>query len=90
MSELTECPKCNKKSLVQRGNDLYECLYCDFKRDFTKPVSNSSSSDVSWLLYVVIITIILVLTQRQPNPQPSIYNPVPQSSEEMPPNQRWN
>lgn len=90
MSELAECPRCTKKSLVQRGHDLYECLNCDFKRDFSKPVSNSSSSDITWLLYVVIVTIILVLMQRQPSSQSPVYSPLPQSSEEMPPNQRWN
>ncbi|MGL5081500.1 MAG: hypothetical protein ACRC8A_08430 [Microcoleaceae cyanobacterium] len=34
--DVLECPKCGKHDLVQRGTDLYACVNCDFKKDFSK------------------------------------------------------
>lgn len=30
-----ECPKCGKHTIIQRSNDLFQCLNCDFVRDFS-------------------------------------------------------
>ena len=30
-----ECPKCGKHTIIQRSNDLFQCLNCEFKRDFS-------------------------------------------------------
>lgn len=30
-----ECPKCGKHTIIQRNHDLFQCLNCDFMRDFS-------------------------------------------------------
>ncbi|MCG5056988.1 MAG: hypothetical protein KA714_02985 [Limnoraphis sp. WC205] len=35
MQERVECPKCGKGTIVQQHPDVFRCLNCDFKRDFT-------------------------------------------------------
>lgn len=30
-----ECPKCGKHTIIQRSNDLFQCLNCDFVRDLS-------------------------------------------------------
>lgn len=39
-----ECPKCGKRTIIQRGPDLYQCLSCDFTRDFSEPVAATSTN----------------------------------------------
>ncbi len=38
-----ECPKCGKRTIIQRGPDLYQCLSCDFTRDFSEAVATTAS-----------------------------------------------
>ncbi|MGB3404368.1 MAG: hypothetical protein WBA77_16915 [Microcoleaceae cyanobacterium] len=35
MHDGLECPKCGKHTIIQRSNDLFQCLNCDFVRDFS-------------------------------------------------------
>jgi DNA-directed RNA polymerase subunit RPC12/RpoP len=38
MPNLTiECPECGKSTVVQPKENVYQCLGCNFKRDFSKP-----------------------------------------------------
>jgi hypothetical protein len=32
-----ECPSCGHKSLIQRSPDVFQCISCRFKQDFTNP-----------------------------------------------------
>ncbi len=36
MQEVVECPKCGKRTIVQRNPDVFLCLNCDFQRDFSR------------------------------------------------------
>lgn len=53
-----ECPKCGKKSLVKRQDDLYQCLSCDFKKDFNQPEANSVGS----IIAAIVVLILLLVT----------------------------
>ncbi|MBE9128975.1 MULTISPECIES: hypothetical protein [unclassified Coleofasciculus] len=53
---LIECPKCGKKSVVQRNPDVYQCLACDFSRDFAKKPKEEPKTD---LLLPIIIAFFL-------------------------------
>jgi hypothetical protein len=35
MHDGLECPKCGKHTIIQRNHDLFQCLNCDFVRDFS-------------------------------------------------------
>ncbi len=61
-----ECPKCGKKSVVQRGEDVYQCLACDFVRDFSKPSKPEQKTDLLWpvVIIVVLTTFLLMLAQQ--------------------------
>lgn len=48
MAQITECPNCGKKGLVQRGNDTFQCLSCNFSRDLSD--RDGRGSDISWVL----------------------------------------
>jgi hypothetical protein len=64
---IIECPKCSKKTVVERGNSLYQCLSCDFKRDLAKP--DIKADEFPWVL-VMVFTVVLLFLGRQPNYQP--------------------
>jgi predicted RNA-binding Zn-ribbon protein involved in translation (DUF1610 family) len=72
-----ECPKCGKHTLVQRSNDVYVCLACDFKKDFAAPPPKKSP-DLGGFLFAGIIAgfAILLLGALRPdtstNPNPAI------------------
>lgn len=70
--DLATCPQCSKRSMVHRKEDLYECLSCDFKRDFAdKP----PKKEAPWLLITIAAIVIILLLQspndRRPNPTPT-------------------
>lgn len=48
MRDGVECPRCGKQTIVQRNPDTFQCLNCDFQRDFSRSQyrdkSKSSSS----------------------------------------------
>jgi hypothetical protein len=68
---LIECPKCSKKTVVERGNSFYQCLACDFQRDLAKP--ESKPDEFPWVL-VLFIVVLLLFIGRKPTYQPS-YSP---------------
>jgi hypothetical protein len=49
MTRLLECPKCHNKLLVQRSDDVYQCVGCNFKRDFSKNPNSSRSAGGTFL-----------------------------------------
>ena len=51
---LVECPKCGKKSVVQRSPEVYQCLACDFVRDFSKPTKPEQKADLFWPMVVIL------------------------------------
>jgi len=68
MKDFTDCPKCGKKTLVMRNADVYQCLSCDFKRDFA--AKKTPNYDFPALLVIVFITLVVFLTQSEaPAPQ---------------------
>ncbi|MBE9130124.1 MULTISPECIES: hypothetical protein [unclassified Coleofasciculus] len=65
MSDYTECPKCGKKSIVQRKNDLYQCLACDFKRDFTPaPKKPKSDNGALWITLITAVIAFFILQYK--------------------------
>lgn len=64
MATSIECPKCGKQSVVQRKEELYQCLSCDFKRDFSKPPKAKSNNGIVWATIVAAIATLLVLEVR--------------------------
>jgi len=67
MNDGIECPKCGKRTVIKRREDLFECLNCEFRRDFSKsqkkPPTQKPSGDNSPLenLIPVLITILLLI-----------------------------
>lgn len=61
MATSIECPKCGKQSVVQRKEDLYQCLSCDFKRDFSKPPKPKSNNGIFWATIIAAITTLFFL-----------------------------
>ncbi|MGC9525720.1 MAG: hypothetical protein ACP5D7_09305 [Limnospira sp.] len=67
MNDGIECPKCGKRTVINRREDLFECINCEFKRDFSKqtkktpprkPSENNSPLDN---LIPVLITILILV-----------------------------
>ncbi|HEY9652798.1 MAG TPA: hypothetical protein V6C95_19230, partial [Coleofasciculaceae cyanobacterium] len=50
--------------VVQRKEELYQCLSCDFKRDFSKPPKAKSNNGIVWATIVAAIATLLVLEVR--------------------------
>ncbi|NJK37154.1 MAG: hypothetical protein HC835_08125 [Oscillatoriales cyanobacterium RM2_1_1] len=63
--EALECPKCTRHSLVQRDENVYACINCDFKKDFARPLiqpaKNSRSSVVELVAMLAGALVLLVL-----------------------------
>ena len=76
-----ECPQCSKHSLVQRTNDLYICLNCNFKKDFAAP--EPEKSDFNVLPSLGIIALLLVLLRTFPNPISPTFQSQSSPSEEV-------
>lgn len=70
-----ECPRCGKNSLVQRNDDLYQCLSCDFKRDLSsaKAAKEENNGFFGLLVFVFFVTLLLKLVL----PDTSYSNPDP-------------
>lgn len=32
-----ECPKCSRHALTQTSSGIYECIWCNFRRDVSQP-----------------------------------------------------
>lgn len=61
MTQAVECPKCSKKAVVQRSDNLYQCVACDFKRDLSKTNSTQFESDFFWSLTTLLLAILIAL-----------------------------
>lgn len=78
-----ECPKCGKKTLIQRKNDLYQCLDCDFRKDFSEPPPPKlDAQTVLWYLLIAAISFLLLTqgtnsTLDTPTP---LAQPIPESN----------
>lgn len=61
MLQALECPKCSKKAVIQRNNELYQCLSCDFKRDFSRSDQSKSDADWPFLLIMALLGFVIFL-----------------------------
>ena len=79
MADSSECPKCGKNTIVRRQDELYQCLSCDFKRDFSESNSQSKSELGNEIIWAIALgVVIFLITQHSvltPNSRPK-----PQSS----------
>lgn len=80
ITEVVECPKCGKKSVVQRSPDIYQCLACDFRRDFSKPEKSDSKMDFLWPVAIIAFASTLLLMLSGQSRVDNGSSPVPQSS----------
>ena len=49
------CPSCGKQGLVLVRKDVVACLHCDYKRDFSKPITKprkKSATDGYFFLFL--------------------------------------
>lgn len=56
---LHECPKCGKRSLAQIGQERFECVWCDFRRDLSEPYWGGGGL-IGALLAALLVTLILL------------------------------
>lgn len=56
---LVECPNCKKHTIVQRNADQYQCLSCDFKKDFGE--KEKKQPDLLWSMFVAAGAIVCLL-----------------------------
>jgi hypothetical protein len=74
MADNFECPKCNKKTLVQYKENHYECLECDFKK-VPPPPQPRPKNGLFWASLLAGTTVLLFLQTREdtlntPNVEP--------------------
>lgn len=65
ISEAVECPKCSKQTLIQRNSDLYQCLSCDFERDFSQSQEEDCSEENAGngilMFFLVVFSLFALL-----------------------------
>ena len=62
--EVLECPKCGKQGLVRcihSEDDLFQCVYCDYRHDLTKAKVKSDKPEAVFLAIVTAILVALLL-----------------------------
>lgn len=63
LSNLYQCPQCEKKSLAQMGTK-FDCIWCDFSKDIAKKSSSANPSNHAetnfWFLLISTIVIVLL------------------------------
>lgn len=59
-----------------RNSDVYQCLSCDFKRDFSATEKRTPNYDFPALLVIVFVTLVIFLTQSE-SPAPQARQPSP-------------
>jgi hypothetical protein len=67
MADNFECPKCNKKTLVQYKEHHYECLACDFKK-VPLPPQPRPKNGLFWASLLALVTMLLFLQTRDNTP----------------------
>lgn len=58
-TQMFQCPKCCKHSLVQMGVDKFRCIWCGFKSDLSEPDFELSSLIMLILLVGVLLLLLL-------------------------------
>ena len=66
LSEPMECPKCSKHTLIQRKSDLYQCVNCDFERDFSQSIDEDYKEEEGagggiLAFFLVVFTVFALL-----------------------------
>ncbi|NEP15756.1 MAG: hypothetical protein F6J97_02510 [Leptolyngbya sp. SIO4C1] len=56
--EQLECPRCHQHSIVQRNRDIYQCLNCQFQRDFSE---SAGDGFVGTLVAALALVLLLAL-----------------------------
>lgn len=56
-----ECPKCGKKTVVQTKEDLYQCISCNFERDFSEADQFESDHSFFWAGAIAALFAFLIL-----------------------------
>lgn len=64
-----ECPRCGEKGLVRRSQNLYQCLSCNFRRDFSQGFFGKET--LLTVVGLIILILLLLLVNKNPNPQDS-------------------
>jgi len=62
--EVLDCPKCGKKGLVRclhSEDDLFQCVYCDYRHDLTKAKASEGGVDPVFLAIASALLITLLL-----------------------------
>jgi len=59
VQEPMECPRCDRKGLVQRNAEVYQCVYCGFRRDLTGSAETVDSLFL-WIVSLIIIIFVMV------------------------------
>lgn len=62
--EVLDCPKCGKKGLVRclhSDDDLFQCVYCDYRHDLTKTEESEGGPGTVFLAIVTALLITLLL-----------------------------
>lgn len=54
--ELMVCPKCHEKSLHIHSFGHYQCIFCDFERNLSDPVTQNISAA---LISIVCVFVVL-------------------------------
>jgi ribosomal protein S27AE len=57
-NDMMECPKCGKHALVERSQDRYQCLWCDFHKNLSP--SESAGSQLLWFALALLCLILLL------------------------------
>ncbi|HEY9877343.1 MAG TPA: hypothetical protein V6D29_02750 [Leptolyngbyaceae cyanobacterium] len=55
-----ECPKCGKHSIVYE-DDAYQCLNCNFKREFMDKPTDDEASLLPMLFGILTFVSVLIL-----------------------------
>lgn len=61
--EAMECPKCRKKGLVRcehSEDDLFQCVYCDYRHDLTKAAEKDDGQN-AFSIYLAVLTALVML-----------------------------
>ncbi len=59
-----ECPKCKKQGLVRLEHsqeDIFECVYCHYKDDLSKPLQKSPKSIPGLILTAVVAVLVTLI-----------------------------
>ncbi|MEB3177677.1 MAG: hypothetical protein VKL59_01335 [Nostocaceae cyanobacterium] len=80
MNQYAECPKCGKHTVVQRTESVFQCLSCDFKKDFDAPAKKPQGiTPLGFFAFLFLLFTLLsmlgVRPSKAPVPASSIQNP---------------